>query len=320
MPVPPTVLPPSRQHRPPFQVLRFARAPLVQPALERLLSSADRRAHVAHDPVELVHRQRDPLDQEIVGLVASAVAYGRVDLFKPRLARLVDALGPEPARFARSATPAELLERTAGFAYRMTGPAEVSALLYCAASIQQRFGSLGALAQTCLTASSAGWREALDRFVATLWKHDLRPFVGQIRPTRRLLHLVASPGGQSACKRLNLFARWMVRPADGVDLGLWPVAPSLLVIPLDTHVHRIARFLGLTRRTDLSWKTAEEITARLRHLDPDDPVKFDFALSHLGISGDCPAHRDAEKCARCPLRPICRMWDRPANSARRSGV
>ena len=101
----------------------------------------------------------------------------------------------------------------------------------------------------------------------------------------------------------------MVRGPDGVDLGLWrEVPPRALVIPLDTHVHRIGSFIGLTRRKDLSWRTAEEITAHLRHLDPEDPVRFDFALSHLGISGACPSRRDERKCAGCPLQPICRHW------------
>jgi uncharacterized protein (TIGR02757 family) len=298
-----------RQHRAPLTILRFARADLVRPRLEELLATCDRAAHVTRDPVEFVHRYRAPLDRELVAMLASAVAYGRVDLFKPRLAKLLDALGPEPSRFAREATPTEVLKKTAIFSYRMTGPGDIGALIHATGSVQKRFGSLGELAKRCLDAENGSWRGALDRVVATLWQVDLAPFIGQPTPNRRLAHLVASPGGQSACKRLNLFARWMVRGPDDVDFGQWPVPARVLVMPLDTHVHRISRFLGLTRRTDLSWRTAEEITARLRHLDPEDPVKFDFALSHLGISGECPSRPDPEKCAACPLKPICRVWD-----------
>jgi uncharacterized protein (TIGR02757 family) len=300
----------TRMHRPPFSILKFARAERVQPALDELLTSCDRRAHIQRDPVELVHRYTEPADQEVVGLLASAVAYGRVTLFKPRLARLLEKLGPHPSEVAQTASPAELLALTGDFNYRMTGPSEVSALLFAAGGVQRNHGSLGGLALECHAAASGHMREALDRFVATLWDFDLTPFTGQRGVNRRLAHLVASPGGTSACKRLNLFVRWMARPADGVDLGLWRIPTRSLVIPLDTHVHRISRLLGLTRRTDLSWRTAEEITARLRHLDPDDPVKYDFALSHLGISGGCPSRRDELKCAHCPLRPICRVWDR----------
>jgi uncharacterized protein (TIGR02757 family) len=79
-------------------------------------------------------------------------------------------------------------------------------------------------------------------------------------------------------------------------------------VPLDTHVHRIGRFIGLTRRKDLSWRTAEDVTRRLRSLDPRDPVRYDFALSHLGISGSCASRKDQRRCAGCPLKPVCRYW------------
>jgi uncharacterized protein (TIGR02757 family) len=114
--------------------------------------------------------------------------------------------------------------------------------------------------------------------------------------------------GPGASKRWNLYLRWMVRGPDAVDLGAWRglVPASVLVVPLDTHVHRVARCLGLTRRRDASWRTAEEITAALRRIDPDDPVRFDFALCHLGMSGACPARRDPARCAVCPLEGVCR--------------
>jgi uncharacterized protein (TIGR02757 family) len=115
---------------------------------------------------------------------------------------------------------------------------------------------------------------------------------------------VVAAGG--AAKRWNLYLRWMVRGPDGVDLGIWrDVAPAVLVVPLDTHVARVARRLGLTRRNDLSWRTAEEVTAALRVADPLDPVRFDFALCHLGMSGRCPPRRAPERCADCGLREGC---------------
>jgi endonuclease III len=100
----------------------------------------------------------------------------------------------------------------------------------------------------------------------------------------------------------------MVRPADGIDLGLWPVPPSDLVIPVDTHILRISRNLGLTGRRTASWATAEEITAKLRELDPEDPVKYDFALCHLGVSRQCPSSPEHDKCARCVLQEVCGVW------------
>jgi uncharacterized protein (TIGR02757 family) len=99
----------------------------------------------------------------------------------------------------------------------------------------------------------------------------------------------------------------MVRPRrEGIDLGLWTTRrPAELVVPLDTHVLRLSRFLGLTARTDGSLRTALEVTARLRELDPDDPVRFEFALAHLGISGACKGYRHAEVCPTCPLQTVC---------------
>jgi uncharacterized protein (TIGR02757 family) len=109
-------------------------------------------------------------------------------------------------------------------------------------------------------------------------------------------------------KRVNLFLRWMIRPDDGIDLGLWePVRPAQLVIPLDTHVSRISRYLGLTDRRTVDWKMAVEVTRTLRGLDGDDPVRFDFALSRLGILDLCPRRVDPERCRACSLVSVCRL-------------
>ena len=128
-------------------------------------------------------------------------------------------------------------------------------------------------------------------------------------PGRGLAHLVPDPRKGSASKRLFLYLRWMIRRADGIDLGTFgELDPAELIIPVDTHVQRIARNLQLTRRHDASLRTAREITDALAAIDPADPVRFDFALCHLGISKDCPSRRDERKCARCVVREVCRHW------------
>ncbi len=273
-----------------------------------MLASTDAPARVRGDPVELPHRYSDPRDVEVAALLSAALAYGRVDLFKPRLAALLDALGPSPAQVAMQSTPAGLLRRAQGFSYRMTGPRDVACLLHGTGAVLRAHGTLGA----CFSAHYRRLgtvRAALGAFVDDLCAPDFTPFTGKRAPTRRLKHLLPHPDRGSACKRLNLFLRWMVRGPDGVDFGLWREVPvSELVVPLDTHVHRIGRLIGLTRRKDLSWKTAEDVTLRLRSLDAADPVRYDFALSHLGISGACASRKDARRCAGCPLKPICRHW------------
>ena len=139
----------------------------------------------------------------------------------------------------------------------------------------------------------------------------MKPIRKALGKERGLHHLLPNPLGAGAAKRLNLYLRWMVRGPDAVDFGIWKSIPaSALLIPLDTHIGRIAKRLGLTARNDLSWRTAEEITASLRKLDPEDPVKYDFALCHYGMSGVCPVKPRAENCARCLLWDGCRTGQR----------
>ena len=118
-------------------------------------------------------------------------------------------------------------------------------------------------------------------------------------------YLLPHPDSGSACKRWCMLLRWMVR-SEAPDVGLWKLPTHKLIMPLDTHVHRIARFVGLTHRADSSWKTAREITHNLRKIDPDDPVRFDFALAHLGISGGCKGRRIAAICDACSLVEVCK--------------
>ena len=273
---------------------------VVRPHLEALIAHRDPAALMRSDPIELPHRYEDPRDIEVAALLCAALAYGRVDLFKPRLAALLAALGPSPAATARNSTREELRERARDFSYRMTGPRDVASLLEGAGAMLRKHGSLG----SCFGKHFRGdLKEALGAFIDELL--SVVP-----KPTRRLKHLLPHPSRGSACKRMNLFLRWMVRGPDGVDFGLWrdQVPASALLVPLDTHVHRIGRFIGLTRRKDLSWKTAEDVTRKLRSLDASDPVRYDFALSHLGISGSCASRKDQRRCAGCPLKPVCRFW------------
>ena len=120
-------------------------------------------------------------------------------------------------------------------------------------------------------------------------------------------YLLTSPRDGSACKRMNLFLRWMVRRTPP-DLGIWDfVDPAKLVMPLDTHVHRIATFLGLNDRKSADWKAARAITDELAHFDKADPVRYDFALCRLGILDLCSRKRRKENCDVCLLRDACRF-------------
>lgn len=279
----------------------------MQPRPDLFASLESLYAHTAflerlqRDPVRYVHRYSDPQDQELAGLIAASMAFGRVDLFFPVLDRIfdwldtqggprvaVDALDPDAAHAALD----DLI-------YRWIRGPDVVALLAALQGTLAEHGSLGALA-------GQGSRDTLERLVQTVRGHAPQPW------TRGFRYLLTPPSGGSACKRMNLFLRWMVRPPrEGVDVGIWS-SPGVhtLLIPVDTHVLRISRFLGLTTRSDTSWKTAVAITDALRAADPHDPVRFDFALAHLGISRACLGYRSAPVCAGCPLDGVCAAMPR----------
>jgi uncharacterized protein (TIGR02757 family) len=288
------------------------RAAALRPLLDALDARLDRSARLAADPVELPRRYADPLDQEVAGLFAACLAYGRADVFKPILARVLDAMAPSPAAFVRAFARAPDPAAFAFAVYRFNRPRDLAALAAAAGDVALRHGSLGARFGALYREAGGGpeaLRSALAAFAREL--REAHPVVPLLRGRghRGLLHLLPDAAGPGASKRWNLYLRWMVRGPDAVDLGAWRgvVPPAALLVPLDTHVHRVARCIGLTRRADASWRTAEEITAALRRVDPDDPVRYDFALCHLGMSGACPARRERARCRACPLAAACAL-------------
>jgi len=291
------------------RTLSPARAEALRPLLDRFERDFDKAGRLGFDPVELPRRYSAADDQEVVGLVAAALAYGRADVFKPQLERVVAEMGPSPAGFCETFARAPRAGAFGGFRYRFNQPADVAALVAGIGHVRLTHGGLGRRFAVLLgeERGQEPLRAALSRFAQEL--RDAPPAARLLggRGLRGLAHLLPDPGRSGACKRWNLYLRWMVRGPDAVDLGAWRGVPrSALLVPLDTHVARIARYLGLTDQRDLTWKTALEITASLRRLDPEDPVRFDFALCHLGMSGACPPRRDADRCAVCVLNRACR--------------
>jgi uncharacterized protein (TIGR02757 family) len=188
----------------------------------------------------------------------------------------------------------------------MNTGADIACLLYLMREVVREHGSVGALFEKGVRPEDDDVGPALDRFIERVLAIDTTPVYGSNQRPYGLAQFLSRPSKGSACKRLNMFLRWMARPADGVDFGLWTfLPPSKLIVPLDTHVLRISRYLGLTRRRTGGWETAKAITRRLAEADPDDPLKYDFALCHLGISGRCPTARVAAACRVCPLLAEC---------------
>jgi uncharacterized protein (TIGR02757 family) len=286
----------------------------VKVALDAVRARCDVSQRREADPVGFAHRYAAAEDRELVALVAACAAFGNVKAIRAKLDDLLARLGPHPATAAEDAAALHL--RLRGWKHRVFRGDDIAKLLAGARIVQLAHGSLGALFQAELVARDSV-REAL-----AAWCDAIREAGGLFRESARRgpAHLLPDPRGPSGSKRLLLFLRWMVRPADGVDLGLWNVDPSRLLIPVDVHIHRIARNLGFTRRRDLSWRTTEEITAALARLDPHDPVSYDFSLCHMGMLQRCPSRRDPTRCEGCGVQPVCIHWarkrSRPGSSAK----
>lgn len=278
----------------------------MRESLERLRSSTDYPARVAEDPIAFPRRFKDPADIELAGWLAASLAYGRVPLFSAVLERLLALMDGKPRAYVEGFEPARELPRLEPVYYRMNTGADIACLLYMMREVVRKHGSVGALFAQGVRQEDEDVGPALDRFIGRILAIDTTPIYGSNRRPYGLSQFLSAPSKGSACKRLNMFLRWMVRPADGLDFGLWTfVPPNKLVVPLDTHVLRISRYLGLTKRKTGSWTTARAITRRLAEADPDDPLKYDFPLCHLGISGRCPTGRVAAACRACPLLGEC---------------
>ena len=274
----------------------------LERALDDVRARCDVPARLAVDPVGVVRRYRDPLDRELVGLVAAGIAFGNVKTIRSKLEEIFRRVGDPPREKAED--PRALKRALASFRHRVFVGDDVARLMIGARRVQRDRGSLGALFSSALR-ETGDFRESLARMCDAIRDAgDLRARDGRRGPA----HLLADPRAGSSVKRLVLFVKWMARPDDGIDLGQWDVPTSALVIPVDVHIHKLARNLGLTRRKDASWKTAQEITAALARFDAADPTKYDFSLCHMGMLQRCPSRRDPKRCAGCPVKPVCAHW------------
>jgi len=268
----------------------------LQKALDRLYTTFDFELHRKKDPIEFPHRYKKNKDIETVAFITALFSYGKVDIFKSFLEAVFHVMGSSPFDFLRQFTKIKGNRLFKGFKYRFNTDADLVLLLLTLKKVLSRSGSLGEVFIRYYRESERDMRASLTGFVEDLF----RTACSIERPGRGMRHLFPSPKSGGACKRLNLFLRWMVRDHD-VDLGLWKgIQKSDLIIPLDTHIGRVSRCIGLTKRKSSDWRTALEITEALKRFDPLDPLKYDFALCHQGISGICRADRSL--CYTCDFQ------------------
>ncbi len=263
----------------------------------------------ASDPIAFLRCYDRPADQEVVGWIASAFAYGRVETIQANVEKVLAVLGPEPARaidritdfagFARESLPA--------FRHRFHGAQEAALLLFVLSRARAASGSVRAFFEAEFRPEDRDVAGLLSRVVGKIRRLDFRPVLGRsdLPESSSARFFFPDPAAGSACKRWNLYLRWMVR-RDRLDLGLWSGIPTdRLVVPTDTHIHLIARRLRLTRRKSCDWRAARQITDGLARFDPRDPVRFDYALCRIGIFGICQPRVANSRCHECLAREAC---------------
>jgi uncharacterized protein (TIGR02757 family) len=278
--------------------------------LEKHLEAFDFDGRLENDPVYYPHLFKDPSDIQAAAVIASCLAYGKVGQFFAVIGsvmaalKTLDAVSPYRALLGYDSRDGVLGD----ISYRFNKSLDLEIFLESLGLAFKKYGTPCDIIESNYSKSDSDIMSAASAFVkiilaaaekisASKYKMPLLAGVSQLLP---------DPGKNSTCKRLCMLLRWLTRGPDKIDFGIIKKAPaSKLIIPLDTHIFRIAKMLGLTNRRDQSLKTAAEITASLKLLDPLDPLKYDFALCHIGISGLCKKGAEGKNCRDCPLAKIC---------------
>lgn len=288
------------------------------PSLESRLDTLYRGYNAEHsvsDPIWIVRRFTRPEDQEIVAFAAAALAFGRVQSVLNSIEGLLAVMGPSPAAYVRAFDPARDRRSLDHLVHRWTKGVDLAALVWLLRQMLERSGSVEGFFAEAHDPSAETVEASLESFSRRACMLDQTAVYGGTPSRPGVAYFFSRPSTGGACKRLNLFLRWMVRK-DAVDLGVWSrVRRAQLVVPLDTHVIRVGRCLGLTRYTSPGWRMAADITRSLRTIDPDDPVRYDFALCHVGMMGACGFGRKGGD-ANCPLKGACHPTPRTPRRTR----
>lgn len=229
---------------------------------------------IQNDPISIPHRFSEKQDIEISGFFAAIFAWGKRSIIINKTSDLMQRMDNVPFEFITQHEDSDL-KRLLGFKHRTFNDTD---LLYCVDFMKRHYARYNSLEDAF---RGKTMEERLNYFNSYF-------FTSSEAPTRTQKH-IPSPNRKSACKRINMYLRWMVRKDDrGVDFGIWNnIKPSELICPLDLHVERAAKALGLLTRDKTDWKAAIELTENLRKFDKNDPVKYDFALFGLSIEDKC---------------------------------
>ncbi len=273
----------------------------IREVLERLYARYNRRECIRPDPLQFVYRYTNHSDMEIAGFLAASLAYGRVEQIEKSLAELLGLMGESPFEFVRNFDE-QKRQRFDAFKHRFTTGRDISDLLFLLKDVLAEYSSIEKFFVQGYSKGDENIIPALSKFCESLlgmYSEKCGESAG-----RGLRYLLVSPARGSACKRLNLFLRWMVRN-DDVDAGLWKsVEPSALVVPMDVHMARLCRVLGFYEQKTVSLSAALKVTESFAKIEPSDPAKYDFALSRIGILDNCTG-RHRSGCELCELFGFC---------------
>jgi uncharacterized protein (TIGR02757 family) len=251
----------------------------LQQFLDEKVTQYNQPGFIENDPIQIPHRFRKLQDIEIAAFFAATLAWGQRKTIISKCSELMALMDNEPHNFALNHSPKDL-KALSTFKHRTFNTTD---LLYFVKFFKKFYSNHHTLEAAFTPEKPSGMKGRLQNFHKSFFA--IKDF-----PSRTRKH-VATPDRKSACKRINMFLRWMVRSDNkGVDFGLWKqINPAELICPIDLHVERIARQLKLIRRKQVDWETALELTNNLKKFDPQDPVKYDFALFGLGIEGFIPS-------------------------------
>jgi len=242
--------------------------------LDTLVKKYETPDFIKNDTIQFLHRFSKFQDIEIAGLIASSLAYGKREAFIEKLNYIFKILGTSPLDFCLNIDKVSCDHYFRDFKYRFNSGADICILIDKLQKFYLENNSFDDYIETNLNKS-----ERIAKNVITMLSEELTQNIS----SKSYCYLFPSPNSNSACKRLNLFLKWMVRKSP-VDIGIWKSMEAKdLIIPLDVHVAKVSRNLNLTSRKSNDWQTAEEITNKLKEFDRHDPIKYDFALFDIGI-------------------------------------
>ena len=269
----------------------------IKRLLEGLYEKYNRHELIAPDPLQFVYKYDNKADMEVAGFLAASLAYGRVAQIAKSLNELLGRMGDSPFEFVMGFNAAKR-KQLADFKHRFNTGDDISDLLTLLKSVLKKHGSIETFFAEGYSQTDKTIIPALTKFTQTLTK--MHP--GQM--SRGLKYMLTDPTRGSACKRLNLYLRWMVRD-DDVDAGLWKsIDKAKLIVPIDVHMGRLCKILGFYDAKTVSLKQAMQITKEFSLIEPADPAKYDFSLSRIGIIENCTG-QFSKSCCGCELYKFC---------------